>query len=696
VKRRWAIAGISAALYAVLMGVIWAIGTRQAEKSTESLLDYAILDFRATIGGAIDTMLGSVARGAVRALGRAEERSLEEIAALAERLDIDEINVVSREGLILASNDPHCLGVRMAGDPVMSAFMALTNGTTASVSQPFRPHARNPQVRAKYLAVAFPGGDGFVQVGLDERHLAEMLPGILGYIFDAWLLGRTGFFLCADARTDRLISNPARHRDEARTLAETGFDEDAARPYEISGNTGAGRTFRQKLFGETCHCRNYLFGGHRFVPALPEREFYETRTVFVVVFGALLFAVIAAFACFADRVFRDKDRLRAFYAAEDARRNREMEIAKTIQTAALPGKPSDNPVFRLAASMTPAREVGGDFYDQFRFDATHQAFLVADVSGKGITAALYMMTAKALLKNRLLGDRDVAAAVAAANAELCRNNPANMFLTAWVGVLDVQSGRVEFANAGHNPPLVRRADGSVEWLRGKSGPMLAVVDGAPYRARSVTLGAGDTLFLYTDGVTEAMDPAGALFGEGRLEETLRAAPDGDPASVCRLVRAAVAAFSAGAPAADDLTVLAIQQRQIPRFAERSFPATLDGLAAASAFLDEALDGADPALSPPLHLLLDEIASNVVRYSGATEFEVDVSTAGNGALLSIADNGAPYDPLAHADPDTTLGAGERPVGGLGILIVKKTADAVSYRREGGRNVLTLAKSVAPGK
>ena len=141
-KRRWAIAAVAVALYAGLMGVIWAIGTEQAAKDTESLLDYAIEDFRSTIGGALDSMLAAVARGAVRELGRAEERPMADIAALAERLDIDELNVVDREGRIIASNDPHSLGAVMAGDPVMDAFMALTNGTVASVSQPFRPHAR--------------------------------------------------------------------------------------------------------------------------------------------------------------------------------------------------------------------------------------------------------------------------------------------------------------------------------------------------------------------------------------------------------------------------------------------------------------------------------------------------------------------------------------------------------------------------
>ena len=692
-KRRWIVFGTALALYAALMGVARVITTRQAERSTEAQLDNAMFDYRATVAGAIDTMLGSVARQAVRELGRAEPRSMEDIEALARHLDIDEINVVDRTGKIIASNDPHCLGVEMADNPVTAPFLALTNGSVMSVSQPFRPHAHNPAVRAKYLAVAFPGGDGFVQVGLDARHLGEMLPVILDYVFDAWALGRTGFFLCANDDTDLLVSNPSRHRDEARTLAETGFDEAAAAPYEVVGNADRGRTFKQRIFGETCDCRNYLFGGHRFVPVLPEREFYDTRTIFGAVFGVLLFLVLGAAAWGTDRILRDKDRLKAFYDAEDARRRREMDIAKTIQTSALPGKVPPNPVFRLAASMTPARDVGGDFYDHFRYDATHIAFLVADVSGKGITAALYMMTSKDILRNKLLAMRDGAAAFDSANADLCRNNPASMFLTAWGGILDTATGRLQYVNAGHNPPLVRRADGTVEWLRGKSGPMLAIVPGASYKLHTAVLAPGDTLFLYTDGVTEAMDPTGALFGERRLEETLRAAPAGEPESVCRMVRDAVDAFAAGAPAADDLTVLAVQLNQPRR--TRIFPSNLNGISDSSAFLDECLAAAPSSLAPlsaPLHVMLDEVVSNVVNYAGATVFEVTFEFSSTRASLTVSDNGKPYVPFAHADPDISLPAESRPIGGLGILIVKKTADAVTYHRENGHNVLCFEKVV----
>ena len=700
-KRRIVIFGGMIALYAVLMTVTWVVSTSQAEESTDAQLDFSVLNLHDTVAGAIDTMLGHVARTAVRHIGSARVMPMSRMAASAKELDIDEVNVVSREGVIIASNDPHCMGAVMAGDPVMNDFMELTNGVTATVSQPFRPHARNPKVRAKYLAAAFPGGDGFVQVGLDETTLKKMLPSILGYIFDEWLLGETGFFLCADMDTGRLISNPSRHRNEARTLVEAGYDVEKSKKYEVVADGKAkGATFVQTLFGEKCFCRAFLFGGHRFVAALPEREYYGGRDRLSAVFGVIFLVVLGAFALLIDRIFRDADSLRMFYATEDERRANDMEIAKTIQNSSLPTSPPESPCYRLDAAMHAARDVRVDFYDYFVLDATHIAFLVADVSGKGITAALYMMTAKTLIKNTLLAVRDPAAALTEANAELCANNPANMFLTAWVGVLDLETGVVTFANAGHNPPAVLSGPKSATLVRKSSGPVLAFLDGVKYMARNMSLAPGDSLFLYTDGVTEAMDANGTLFGEERMLDALNAVDDPDPHALCGVVRTVVAAFSEGLPQADDITVMAIRYIKPPKLYSCRFPSRQEGISDASQFLDDTIEKAEESdarlsmILPSLHIILDEICSNIVRHSGASGFEVDIEIIETppGVKMTFCDDGIAYDPLAHTDPDTTLPAEARPIGGLGILMVKKMASSVNYRRAHGRNIFTVVQSV----
>ncbi len=724
-KKRF-IAASAVALYAVLMGVTWSIGTHQAVRKTEALLTYSILDLRDTVVGAIDTMLNHVAVSAVRRFGKVAEYPIDKVSAVADLFDIDELNIVDRTGRIVASNDPDCLGVDMGAKDETRPFLALTNGVTNTVSQPFRRHAYSSS-RRKYLGVPFPGGDGYVQVGLDEKRMSKMLPTLLGYIFDEWLVGEKGCFLCADMATDLLISNPSRHRDEAKTLTEAGFDVSKApggkdgRLPSVEGLESS-ETFVQNLFGERSFCRNYVFAGHRLLSVVPYSEYHDARDILVAVMAVMLAIVLGGFAISLARISGDSERIKAFYAAENEARAKEMEIAKTIQTSALPVPLGASPYFSLSASMTPARDVGGDFYDFFMLDATHLAFMVADVSGKGVTAALYMMTAKTLLKDAFLAVRDPAAAFSRVNAELCRNNTANMFLTAWGGVLDLETGMVTFANAGHNPPL-KIHDGRSEGERAvfveeSSGPLLAFMDGIEYRSRTLSLDPGDTIFLYTDGVTETLDGKNELFGEERLVNAVNAVEEADPKKLCNVVRMAVAAFAEGVPQSDDLTVLAVEYVARPQRFVRTFPPTQDGISGASAFLDEIAENRSEAARetpaegsgiagdlagrlasaiPMLHVILDEICSNIVKHSGASGFEVEVELLAEpcSVKLTFIDDGMPYDPLSHKDPDTTLPASERPIGGLGIMMVRKIADSVSYERVHDRNYLTVVKTWRPG-
>jgi len=281
--------------------------------------------------------------------------------------------------------------------------------------------------------------------------------------------------------------------------------------------------------------------------------------------------------------------------------------------------------------------------------------------------------------------------------------------------LNLETGVLTFANAGHNPPAVRRADGAIEMLCAKSGPVLAFMDGITYKASTVRLSPGDAIFLYTDGVTEAMDDAGTLFGDERLAKALAVTPSSDPESICGMVRAVVAAFVAGAPVADDLTVLAVEYVARPKRCVRTFAPTSVGIAAASDWLDEVVAGhsADvseasdanredgegaaarlTAIAPALHIFLDEICSNIVKHSGASGFEIDIEFLNDPASVKIVfvDDGKPYDPLTHEDPDTTLPAEDRPIGGLGILMVRKMSNSMSYMRKFDRNFLTVVKEL----
>ena len=249
---------------------------------------------------------------------------------------------------------------------------------------------------------------------------------------------------------------------------------------------------------------------------------------------------------------RDRERVRA-----------ELELAAHIQSSALP--PLAPPFtggsgFELAARMRPAKEVGGDFYDFFTVGEGRVGVVVADVSDKGVPAALFMMRAKATIRQLASEGADPAEVMARANDELCRDNDEGMFVTAWLGVLDARTGRLANANAGHNPPLVRPASGEPTWLRGRSGIMLGSFEGVGYRPLETSLAPGDELVLYTDGVTEAMDGTGACLGERRLLELVDGAGEA-PGEVVDAVLGGVRAFSGDEPQSDDVTIVCLRREQ---------------------------------------------------------------------------------------------------------------------------------------
>lgn len=240
----------------------------------------------------------------------------------------------------------------------------------------------------------------------------------------------------------------------------------------------------------------------------------------------------------------------------------ELKVATDIQASLLPRVFPPFPEhseFEIFASMDPAKEVGGDFYDFFFVDPDNLCFLIADVADKGVPAALYMMVAKTLLKSEGQRLAEPDRILTCVNRILSEDNERCMFASVFCAILDVRSGELRFANAGHNPPLLIGADG-VRFLTVKPGFMLGPVPETVYAAERVTLRAGDTMFLYTDGVTEARSPADAAYGEGQLLDALAGVAQSDPAGMIHHVRREVLRHAAGAAQSDDVTMLAIRYR----------------------------------------------------------------------------------------------------------------------------------------
>jgi adenylate cyclase len=254
----------------------------------------------------------------------------------------------------------------------------------------------------------------------------------------------------------------------------------------------------------------------------------------------------------------------AFLARERTERARlsgELDAAREIQMGMLP-VPESVPVpanVALYAALRPAREVGGDLYDMFMLDERRLFFVVGDVAGKGVPASLFMALGKTLCKsNALRGQFDLDQLVCIANEEISRDNPGMMFITAMFGVLDTQTGALEFCNAGHDTPLVVHADGSTDTLEGAGGPPLCVMDDFPYLSEATNLQPGDTLVVVTDGITEAHNQAGELFGRERLVASLTGLAHEVPASMVEGLVSQVDQFAGAAEQFDDLTVFAVK------------------------------------------------------------------------------------------------------------------------------------------
>ena len=246
--------------------------------------------------------------------------------------------------------------------------------------------------------------------------------------------------------------------------------------------------------------------------------------------------------------------------AEKERIGAELNVATQIQADMLPRIFPPFPErseFDIYATMTPAREVGGDFYDFFLVDDDHLAVIIADVSGKGVPAALFMVIAKTLIKNHAQAGMEPAQVFETVNNQLCENNEAGMFVTAFLGVLDIRTGRFTYVNAGHNPPLVSLGGGGYDWLKSRRGFVLAGMEDMHYKQQDITLAPGDSLFLYTDGVTEALNGENELYSEARLLAFFNQGGLSEKplAEQLRLLHADIAAFASGAEQADDITML---------------------------------------------------------------------------------------------------------------------------------------------
>ena len=369
----------------------------------------------------------------------------------------------------------------------------------------------------------------------------------------------------------------------------------------------------------------------------------------------------------------------------------ELEIAQTIQRAMLPKvfPPfADRPDLNLYGMVDPAKEIGGDLYDFYvRHDKLF--FCVGDVSGKGVPASLVMATIRSLFRSVTAHEEHADRIAVQINDTLADQNDQNMFVTLFVGVLDMHSGELHYCNAGHNAPL----------LNGEMLPVLpnlpiGVLCGFEYKAQQTKLRYGDLLFLYTDGLTEAENTRHELYGEDRMIAAMKGMQALRPRRIVDEMRSQVAAFVGNAEQSDDLTMLAIRY-QIPAIVMRNDIQQIPTLAEWVEWLNVPAE-----LNMPINLALEEAVSNVMLYAypGRTDGMVFVEYLEmlephcKRLIFTISDSGIPFDPTQKEQADITLSAEDRAIGGLGIHLVRQLMDEISYERTDDKNILTLVKSI----
>ena len=576
------------------MALSWTLQTRQSNRSAERLLRLNIEDVRNDIIDASDANLLKVTRMVTAAVEEGEK----DLLYLMKQYDVAEINVIDEDGIITSSTNPDFVGFNMHSGAQAEEFCVLLgveqeSGLKSSYVQSYQPITYDESICRKYAAVSLYWG-GMVQVGYDfARFQRDIDQKVVGTTRNRHV-GEGGCVIIADENWS-IVSDI--NENEGQDLSVTGLVIDRTAVRE-------GQPFRAEVYGQDCYCMYAFTEGYYIIATMPQNEIVLQRdtsvrlnaALEVMVFLALFVMVFLLvqklvvrninrvndslskitdgdldevvdvrsnieFDNLSDDINSTVDTLKRYITEAAARIDQELEIAKAIQLSVLP---RDFPAFPertdfdIYASMDPAKEVGGDFYDFFLVDDDHIGLVMADVSGKGIPAAMFMMTAKTLIKNRTLAGGTPSEILAYANTQLCEGNDAELFVTVWLAILDLRTGKGLAANAGHEHPAIRRADGSYELVVYRHSPAVATLEGLRFKEHEFELHPGDSLFVYTDGVAEATDANNELFGTDRMLAALNRDSAATPEKLLKTVREEIDAFVAGAPQFDDITMLCIQ------------------------------------------------------------------------------------------------------------------------------------------
>ncbi len=574
----------------------WFLQNQISTDNTRELLRLSLEDVVSDVQDQCDETLLLVNRLVASELATDPDADLE---VLKNRYNVCEINVIDRNAYIIASTNPEYIGFDMArGGMQSTAFLTLLReGGMEELVQGFMPTSRDRNVYRKYSGVRTEGG--FVQVAFDGVQMTDEISTLLYNVVSNRHIGENGFLIILD-HGEQVISST--------TNAVIDINGDAEGEINLDPEGTKAYTMYKAKFRTTEYY--YMFTtaeSYYIVGMLPmeEADFSKNLSTYLNVFSmAVIFGVLVVciflilkylvvenirsinrslaeitagnldtvvdvrdnreFDSLSDGINSTVDTLKRYIAEANKRIDRELKYAREIQSSALPSHfPAfpDHDEFDIYALMDPAKEVGGDFYDFYFVGDDTLVFLVADVSGKGIPASLFMMRAKTTLKSYAENNIAPEDIFTNANYHLCEGNDTGMFVTAWMGFLNLKTGEMRYVNAGHNDPVIRRKDGSYEFLKGERGFVLGGMEGMMYKEERTVLGEGDAVFLYTDGVVEATNKANEMYGNDRLKACLDAHADEDAKAICQAVREDVDVFYDGGEQFDDITELSLQLKK---------------------------------------------------------------------------------------------------------------------------------------
>ena len=663
------------------------------------------------------------------------------LSDLTDKYGIKEINIVASNGIIKNSTEADSINYDMNSKAQSKEFVDVLKVQDSFV-QDYSPRGKDETVWRKYAAVDLTDG-GFIQVGYDAEQFHTMLNEFVIDVTKNRHVGTSGFVAVLDEQLCMVIDNDY----AGEHISSIGIDP----PGEMKqGQTATALYNADIVDGINDVSAEYMYvfkfvEGYCLIAAMPVNEAMFMRdasmltsifmqviifaTLFVFIYLLIKRVIInnlkkindtlaqitdgdlsvtvdvrsnVEFASLSDDINSTVATLKRYIAEAAARIDKELEYAKQIQLSALPTNFPKGEDYNIYAQMIAAKEVGGDFYDFYKLNDTTVAFLAADVSGKGIPAAMFMMTAKTIIKDLAEGGMAVNDIFTKANEKLCENNESGMFVTAWMGILNLTTGNIQFANAGHNPPLLKRANGDFEYLKTRAGFVLAGMEGIRYRAGEITLNQGDRLFLYTDGVPEATNVDNKLYGEDRLLNFMNQNASMEATELLPALKANIDEFVGEAPQFDDITMLMFDYKPKKggeRMTNKTFPAKTGSLNDVLSFVEETVEGFECPMKTQMALCvaIEEVFVNVAHYAypeseGDMTLHISFDEGSRNITFRMTDKGVPFDPLKKPDPDITLSAEEREIGGLGIFIAKKTMDSLSYSYENGENILTMIKKI----